>query len=76
MQSSATRSALVPKSIVVNESVAMPQRAEVEAPAIYSELMSADMKAKADEMVKASAKRELDARKATISARPSRFVAR
>jgi hypothetical protein len=38
--------------------------------------MSADMKAKADEMVKASAKREFDARKATISARPSRFVAR
>ena len=76
MQSSATRSAVVPKSIVVNESVAMPQRAEVEAPAIYSELVSAEMKAKANEMVKANAKHELDTRKKAISARPSRFVAR
>ena len=76
MQSSATRSAVVPKSIVVNERAVAPQRAEVEAPAIYSELVSADMKAKADEMFKTNAKREFDARKATISARPSRFVAR
>ena len=76
MQSSATRSAVVPKSIVVNESVAMPQRAEVDAPAIYSELVSSEMKARANEMVKANAKHELDTRKKAISARPSRFIAR
>jgi hypothetical protein len=76
MQTSATRSAIMPKSIVVNEDVVMPQGAEAKTPAIYSELVSAEMKAKAEEMVKASAKRELDSRKASISARPSRFVAR
>ena len=76
MQTSATRSAIVPKSIVVNESAALPQRIEAEAPAIYSELVSAEMKVKAESMVKLNAKRELDARKATIKARPERFVAR
>ena len=76
MQSSATRSAVVPKSIVVNEVVAAPQRAETKAPAIYSELVSAEMQAKADNMLKMNAKRELDAKKATLKARTSRFVAR
>lgn len=76
MQSSATRSAIVPKSIVVNESVIAPQRAEVEAPAIYSELFSAEMTTKAEGVMMMNAKRELDTRKTTISTRPSRFVAR
>jgi hypothetical protein len=76
MQSSATRSAVAPKSIVVNEVVAAPQRAETKAPAIYSELVSAEMQAKADNMLKMNAKRELDAKKATLKARTSRFVAR
>ena len=76
MQGSATRAAVVPESIVVNENVVMPQGAEAKTPAIYSELVSAEMKAKAESMVKLNAKRELDARKATITARPSRFVAR
>ena len=76
MQSSATRSAIVPKSIVVNENVVMPQGAEAKTPAIYSELVSTEMKTKAESMVKLNAKRELDARKTTIKARPSRFVAR
>lgn len=76
MQTSATRSAIMPKSIVVNESAVAPQGVKAEAPAIYSELLSAEMKAKADNMVKMNAKRELDDRKATLKARPSRFVAR
>lgn len=76
MQSSATRSAIVPKSIVVNESVIAPQRAEVEAPAIYSELFSAEMKTKAKGVMMMNAKRELDARKSTAKTRTTRFVAR
>lgn len=75
MQTSATRSAVMPKSIVVNECNVAPQRAEAETPAIYSELMSNDMKAKAEGITKMNAKRELDMRKRT-SARPTRFVAR
>ena len=76
MQSSATRSAVVPKSIVVNDSVATPQGVEAETPAIYSELFSAEMKAKAEGVMMMNAKRELDARKVTSKARTSRFVAR
>ena len=76
MQTSATRFAAMPKSIVVNEAVATPQRADVEAPAIYSDLVSREMKAKAENMAKMNAKRELDAKKATLKARSSRFVAR
>ncbi|MBR5584892.1 MAG: hypothetical protein IKW36_01470, partial [Alistipes sp.] len=76
MQSSATRSAIMPKSIVVNESVATPQGVKAEAPAIYSELFSTEMKAKAENLVKMNAKRELDTTKATSKARTSRFVAR
>ena len=76
MQSSATRSAIVPKSIVVNDSVATPQGVEAETPAIYSELFSAEMKAKAEGVMMMNAKRELDARKVTTKARTSRFVAR
>ena len=76
MQTSATRSAVMPKSIVVNEAVATPQRADVEAPAIYSDLVSREMKAKAESMVKMNAKRELDAKKSTLKTRSSRFVAR
>jgi hypothetical protein len=66
----------MPKSIVVNETVATPQRADVEAPAIYSDLVSREIKAKAESMVRMNAKRELDAKKATLKARPTRFVAR
>ena len=76
MQSAATRSAVVPKSLVVNMEAVTPQRVEAEAPAIYSELVSREMKAKGENMVKLNAKRELDAKKATSKARTSRFVAR
>ena len=75
MQSSAARSAITPKSIVVNEMSATPQRAKAEVPDIYSELMSAEMKTKAEGMLKKNAKHELDTRK-TTTARPTRFVAR
>ena len=76
MQSSATRSAIMPKSIVVNESAVAPQGVKAEAPAIYSELLSREMKAKAENMIKLNAKSKLDTKKATLKARPSRFVAR
>ena len=76
MQGSATRAAVVPESIAINQSIATPQRKASTPPAIYSDIMSVELKAKADSMVKLNAKRELDARKATITARPSRFVAR
>ena len=76
MQTSATRSAIMPKSIVVTEEVVTPQGVKAEAPVIYSELVSREMKAKADNLVKLNAKRELDAKKATLKARSSRFVAR
>ena len=76
MQSAATRSAVVPKSLVVNMEAVTPQRVEAEAPAIYSELVSREMKAKAENIVKLNAKRELDTKKATSKARSSRFLAR
>ena len=76
MQTSATRSAIMPKSIVVNESAVAPQGVKAETPAIYSELFSAEMKAKAENMIKHNAKSKLDTKKATLKARPSRFVAR
>ena len=76
MQTSATRSAIMPKSIVVNESAVAPQGVKAEAPAIYSELLSREMKAKAENMIKLNAKSKLDTKKATLKARPSRFVAR
>ena len=76
MQTSATRSAIMPKSIVVNESAVAPHGVKAEAPAIYSELFSREMKAKAENMIKLNAKSKLDTKKATLKARPSRFVAR
>ena len=75
MQSSATRAAILPKSIVVNEKVVEARKSPATAPSICSEIMSADIQAKAEAIVKASAKSELDARKAKRGT-STRFVAR
>jgi hypothetical protein len=76
MQTSAKSAYVAPKSIVVSEPVVEARKSPAAAPAICSEIMSADIKAKAEAMLKANAKRELDARKAKSVKINTRFVAR
>ncbi|MBO5882303.1 MAG: BACON domain-containing protein [Alistipes sp.] len=75
MQTSAKSAYVAPKSIVVSEPVVEARKSPATAPAICSDVMSADIKAKGEAMLKANAKRELDARKAK-AAKMTRFVAR
>ena len=75
MQTSAKSAYVAPKSIVVSEPVVEARKSPAAAPALCSDVMSADIKAKGEAMLKANAKRELDARKAKAT-KMTRFVAR
>jgi hypothetical protein len=75
MQTSAKSAYVAPKSIVVSEPIVEARKSPATAPAICSDVMSAEIKAKGEAMLKANAKRELDARKAK-AAKMTRFVAR